>query len=65
MAKTVNQLFKKIPVKEIIMLTFDNLKGQTYIITKGKDAFYLYGKTETGYKYLKSRKKDPCFYECY
>lgn len=65
MSKTVNEVLVKLPLSEKINLTFDN--GKTvYVVTVGKDGtYYLYQKTEKGYQYKKSRKKDPCFPECY
>lgn len=65
MAKTINQILKKIPDKERTTLTFITREGKEYIVTRGKDAYYLYEHIGSGYKYLKSRAKDPCFPECY
>ncbi len=65
MAKTINQTLKEIPKKETTTLTFTNREGVIYIVTRGADAYYLYEKIDSGYKFLKSRSKDPCFPECY
>lgn len=65
MAKTVNQVLKKIPDKGTTTLTFTNREGVIYIVTRGANAYYLYEKIDSGYKYLKSRAKGPCFPECF
>lgn len=66
MPKRINETFKNLPKSEIVNLTFDDGK-KIYIVTRDSDRtnYYLYEKISNGYKYLKSRKKDPCFPECY
>lgn len=66
MPKKVNEKIKKLPKSEIVNLTFNN-GSKVYIVTRDNDRtnYYLYEKVDSGYKYLKSRKKDPCFPECY
>lgn len=64
MAKKVDEILLKLPKSETINLTFNN-GSTTYVITRDNDTFYLYEKVEKGYVYRKSRKKDPCFPECY
>lgn len=65
MAKKINSIVKKIPSGEIVSLTFKKSKDEIYIVTKTRDnsGYYLYEKVAGGYKYLKSRKKDPLFQE--
>lgn len=65
MSKKINEVLKEIPKNEIIILTFIGSESQKLIVTQGKEGFYLYQSTDAGYKFLKSRSKDPCFPECY
>lgn len=66
MPKKVNEKIKELPKGEDINLTFNN-GSTTYVVTRDKrdGTYYLYEKSENGYTYKKSRRKDPCFYECY
>lgn len=66
MAKRINELLKFIPKNETVCLTFDN-SNIVYIVVRANSdgCYYLYEKVPSGYKYMKSRKDDPCFPECY
>lgn len=66
MPKKVNESIISLPKSEAICLHFNN-DNQKYIVTRdSKDnAYYLYEKTDKGFTFKKSRKKDPCFPECY
>ncbi len=65
MSKKVNETLGTLPKSETITLTFNN-SHNTYIVTRDRDnAYYLYEKSNKGYIFKKSRKKDPCFPECY
>lgn len=65
MPKKVNETLMSLPKSETVILTFDN-GNKIYVVTLDKDnTNYLYEKIENGYIYRKSRKKDPCFPECY
>lgn len=65
MPKKINEVLKEIPKSEMVIMTFIGSSEQKLIVTRGKEGFYLYQSTDTGYKFLKSRSKDPCFPECY
>lgn len=66
MPKKVNESITSLPKSEAICLHFNN-DNQKYIVTRdSKDnTYYLYEKTDKGMTFKKSRKKDPCFPECY
>lgn len=66
MPKKVNESIISLPKSEAICLHFNN-DNQKYIVTRdSKDnTYYLYEKTDKGFTFKKSRKKDPCFPECY
>lgn len=65
MSKKINEIIKNFPKSETVCLTF--IKGtKKYKVTRDRDkTYYLYEETENGYIFLKSRKRDPCFPECY
>lgn len=65
MPKKINEVLKEIPKSEMVIMTFIGSSEQKLIVTRGKEGFYLYQNTDKGYKFLKSRSKDPCFSECY
>lgn len=65
MPKKINEVFKEIPKSEMVIMTFIGESGQRLTVTQGKEGFYLYQNTDKGYRFLKSRSKDPCFQECY
>lgn len=65
MPKKVNEVLKEIPKSEKITMTFIGESGQRLTVTQGKEGFCLYENTDAGYKFLKSRSKNPCFPECY
>lgn len=65
MPKKINEVLKEISKSEMVIMTFIGESGQRLTVTQGKEGFYLYQSTDTGYKFLKSRSKDPCFPECY
>lgn len=65
MPKKINEVFKEISKSEMVIMTFIGESGQRLTVTQGKEGFYLYQYTDKGYRFLKSRSKDPCFPECY
>lgn len=65
MPKKINEELKEIPKSEKVTMTFIGAEGQKYTVTQGKDGFFLYQNIKQGYRFLKSRSKDPCFPECY
>lgn len=65
MPKKINEVLKEIPKSEMVIMTFIGSSEQKLIVTRGKEGFYLYQNTDKGYRFLKSRSKDPCFPECY
>ena len=65
MPKKINEVFKEIPKSEMVIMTFIGESGQRLTVTQGKEGFYLYQNIDKGYRFLKSRSKDPCFQECY
>ncbi len=65
MPKKINEVLKEIPKSEKVIMTFVGSSGQKLTVAQGKEGFYLYQNTNKGYKFLKSRSKDPCFPECY
>ena len=65
MPKKINEVLQEIPKSEKVTMTFIGESGQRLTVTQGKEGFYLYQNTDKGYKFLKSRSKDPCFPECY
>ena len=65
MPKKINDVLKEIPKSEKVIMTCIDEAGQRLTVTQGTEGFYLYQNTDKGYKFLKSRSKDPCFPECY
>lgn len=65
MPKKINEVLKEIPKSEMVIMTFIGSSEQKLIVTRGIEGFYLYQNTDKGYRFLKSRSKDPCFPECY
>ena len=65
MPKKINDVLKEIPKSEKVIMTFIDEAGQRLTVTQGTEGFYLDQNTDKGYKFLKSRSKDPCFPECY
>ena len=65
MPKKINDVLKEIPSSEKIIMTFIGSDDKKLIVTQSKDGFCLYQNTSDGYKFMKSRSKDPCFPECY
>lgn len=65
MSKKTNETLITLPTSEIVNLTFNN-GNKVYVVTRDRDnTYYLYEKSDKGYIFKKSRKRDPCFPECY
>lgn len=61
----INEITKTLPRNSTVLLTYSSEHNEKYVITHDDDKYFLYLKLENGYQLKKTRKKDPCFPECY
>lgn len=66
MPKKINEILKCLPKTETVCLHFNNGNKKYKVTRDNRDnTYYLYEESDNGFMFMKSRKRDPCFPECY